>query len=80
MNKHYQIKSTKILHEYWERELRAEVFVTPARTFGCRFYKDNCWVKDEVYPSHSEIWAENAAENYVLGIKKVVPPYDNYYQ
>jgi hypothetical protein len=49
-------------------------------TFGCRFYKDDCWVKDEVYPSHSEIWAENAAENYVLGIKKVAPPYSNYYQ
>ena len=80
MNKHYQLKNVKKLHEFWEKDLREEVFLTPARTFGCRLYKDDCWGKDEIYPSHSEIWTENAAENYVLGIKKVVPPYDNYYQ
>ena len=41
------------------------------RGFGCRFFEDNVWVKDEVYTEHSEQYAEDAAENYVLGIKDV---------
>ncbi len=39
--------------------------------FGCRFFEDKLWIKDEVYTEKSEIYAENAAENYVLGIKNV---------
>ena len=39
--------------------------------FGCRFFEDKLWIKDEVYTEKSEMCAENAAENYVLGIKNV---------
>ena len=38
-------------------------------SWGVRFYKDNMWIKDEVYKNKSESYAESAAENYVLGIK-----------
>ena len=39
--------------------------------FGCRFFEDKLWIKDEVYTEKSEMYAENAAENYALGIKNV---------
>ena len=39
--------------------------------FGCRFFEDKLWIKDEVYTEKSEMYAENAAENYALGIKDV---------
>ena len=29
------------------------------------------WLLDEIYQEHSEFYAENAAENFVLGIKDV---------
>ena len=32
-------------------------------------WKDNVYQKDELYEGHSETYAENAAENYVLGVK-----------
>jgi len=37
--------------------------------WGCRFYEDYKVVKTEFYKGHSESYAENAAENYVLGVK-----------
>ena len=29
------------------------------------------WIKDEIYEGKSEMYAENAAENFALGIKDV---------
>ncbi len=37
----------------------------------CRFYVDNKVVKTEFYKGKSEAWAESAAENFVMGIKKL---------
>ena len=39
--------------------------------WGCRFWENNIWQKDEIYKGHSESYAESAAENYVEGIKNV---------
>jgi hypothetical protein len=39
--------------------------------WGCRLYKDGELKKTEFYRGHSEAYAEDAAENYVLGIKKI---------
>ena len=49
--------------------LKAMTFITEAGHFGVRFYKDGVWVLDEIYEGHSEEYAENAAENYVMEVK-----------
>ncbi len=64
------IKFEEHLHDYQNGNLRAEVY-SSEKGFGCRFFKDNLWVTDEVYEGHSEQYAEDAAENYVLGIKEL---------
>jgi len=55
---------------YVDGNLRADV-IKKNGNFGCRFYVDNKVVKTEWYPTKSESWAEDCAENYVLGIKKI---------
>ena len=59
-------------HKFWgdDNGLKADVGRT-GDSWGVRFYKNNMWVKDEVYKNKSESYAEDAAENYVLGIKDV---------
>ena len=58
---------------YYEKNRRADVVRTVGLNeknfFGVRFSIDNNVLGIEWYPEHSETWAENAAENYVLGIK-----------
>jgi hypothetical protein len=55
---------------YVDGNLRADV-IKKKGDFGCRFYVDNKVVMTEWYPTKSESWAEDCAENYVLGIKKI---------
>ena len=55
---------------YVDGELRADVIKLDGH-WGCRLYRENKVVKTEFYKGHSESYAENAAENYVLGIKKI---------
>lgn len=59
-------------HQFWGdgNGRKADVGRT-GDSWGVRFYKDNMWIKDEVYKNKSESYAESAAENYVLGIKDV---------
>ena len=59
-------------HQFWgdDNGRKADVGRT-GNSWGVRFYKDKMWVKDEVYKGKSESYAEDAAENYVLGIKDV---------
>ena len=63
------IEFDEILHSYMNENKKAEVGIRNG-TFGIRMWKNNVWLKDELYKGHSEIYAENAAENYVLGIKE----------
>ena len=60
------------LHTYANEDKRAEVWRTQDGQFGCRFYKANVHQTDELYEGHSEEYAENAAENYVFGIKTLL--------
>jgi len=65
------IHAEKLLSAYKQDNLRAETFVDTNGNFGARFYKDNVWQTDEIYEGHSETYADNAAENYVLGVKSL---------
>ena len=59
------------LSNYMQGKKTAETFVENG-IFGCNFYKKDKHIAKELYPGHSEAYAESAAENYVLGIKKIV--------
>lgn len=59
------------IHTYMSDSLKAQVWTTSEGHFGCRFWKDNIWLKDEIYKGHSEQYAEDAADNYVLGVKTI---------
>lgn len=63
----------KILSTYTDQTLglKAMTFITEDGHFGTRFYKKGVWQTDELYKGHSEEYAENAAENYVMEIKKL---------
>jgi hypothetical protein len=39
--------------------------------FVVEFYKDEVILNTEQYPAHSVGYAQDAAENYTLGIKKI---------
>ena len=59
-----------ILSTYRDGDLLAETFIDKG-DFGAIFYNKGEKIGEEKYIGHSECYAENAAENYVLGIKKV---------
>jgi len=67
------VTAEKLLSTYTDQtlSLKAETFVDINGNFGTRFFKDNVWQVDEIYEGHSEEYAENAAENYVMEIKKL---------
>jgi len=59
------------LSTYWNEGLRADTVLKDGH-YGARFYdKHGVIIKTEIYKGHSETYAENAAENYVFGIKVV---------
>lgn len=55
---------------YVEGNRRADV-IKKDGDWGCRFYVDNESIGVEWYPTKSESWAEDCAENYVMGIKNL---------
>lgn len=62
----------EFLHEYMdspEGTKTAKVFLNDTGHYGCLFYLNGNLVAEEIYEGKSEMWAENAAENYALGIK-----------
>ena len=65
-NNEYEIYST-----YEQNERVAHVVKHRASgSWGIHMFKDNKPGLIEYYPTHSETWAENCAENFVLGIKQ----------
>jgi|TARA_B100001939_G_C16719006_1_gene520369 hypothetical protein len=65
-------KAHKILSTYVNGDLMSETFLTEDRKhYGVRFYKNNVFIKDEIYKGKSESYAEDAAENYLYGIKTI---------
>ena len=56
---------------YVNGDLRADV-IYDGNSYGCKLYNsEGTVVKTEFYKGHSESYAEDAAENYVFGIKKI---------
>lgn len=63
----------QVMSEYWgdnNNGVRAEVIFN-GKEFGCRFYNQGTFIKEEYYTGHSEAYAESAAENYCQGIKQL---------
>ena len=53
---------------YVDGDRRADVIKLEGH-WGCRLWEEGELVKTEFYKGHSEMYAENAAENWVVGIK-----------
>lgn len=65
MNNEYKIYST-----YQENDKLAHVVKhIKSGSWGIHMFNKGKSGLIEYYPTKSELWAENAAENYVLGIK-----------
>jgi len=62
------IQFDEMLHEFLNNNRRAEVGIKDG-SFGIRMWENNLYQKDELFEGHSEVYAENAAENYVFGVK-----------
>ena len=64
MKKHY--------HTFQHESRTAEVWKTLSGHWATRHYKNNgagsVWEKDIIHKGKSEQWAEDAAENWVLGV------------
>ena len=61
---------TEFISEYKGQDKTAEVILNNG-VWGCNFYLGNELIKTELYEGHSESYAEDAAENYTLGIKQL---------
>ena len=55
---------------YVDGNRRADV-IKKDGDWGVKFYEDNKSIGIEWYPTKSEAWAEDCAENYVMGIKNL---------
>lgn len=64
------MKNKTTFSTYVNGDLKAET-IKVGTDFGCDYYKNAEFIKTELYKGHSEMYAENAAENYVFGIKKI---------
>ena len=53
---------------YVDGNRRADV-IKKDGDWGVKFYEDNKSIGIEWYPTKSEAWAEDCAENFVMGIK-----------
>lgn len=70
--KEQQVKKNNktVFSSYVQGDLKAETIKING-SWGCDYYSNSEFIKTEVYKGHSELYAENAAENYVFGIKKI---------
>ena len=68
MNNGGMIEFDEMYHEFRHENRKAEVGKLDGGG-GIRMWENQVWQKDELIPGHNELYAENAAENYVFGIK-----------
>lgn len=59
------------IHSFQLNDRFATVFQTPGGTYGIVMKKGGKIVGKELFPGHSESYAESAAENFVHGVKNV---------
>lgn len=65
-----EVISYEYHHTYVNGDRRADVVrKMPGGVWGIEMLKNNTFYKRELYEGHSENYAEDAAENYVFGIK-----------
>ena len=62
------IQFDEMIHTFIHENRKAEVGVKNGSQ-GIRMGENNVYKKDELYEGHSESYAEDAADNYVFGIK-----------
>lgn len=60
--------SNTLIAERQGQRLKAEFFETDGGS-GCRFFINEQLVKEENYTGHNISWAQDAAENWLDGIK-----------
>lgn len=65
--------ATKKITEFEDQNRKAVVYLdTREECYSVDFYENNSMIGTEQYPNKSIYWAEDCAENWVKGIKKVV--------
>ena len=57
-------------HEYMQNDKQAKVYITN-EGYEVDYYKGKKLLKTECLHTHSEQYAEDAAENFVIGIKQL---------
>ena len=65
--KNMMIQYDELLHEYSNEDRKCEVWVKDG-VFGIRKFLNNVWQEDKLIKDHNEMYAENAAENWVLRV------------
>ncbi len=64
----------KEISEYYDDEMfkRAVIFLdTKTDTFGIDYYKGKTMIDSENFPGYALCYVEDAADNWVRGIKKI---------
>lgn len=56
------------LHEFRNGDRWSQVYRTHEGNFLIRMFHNQVWVEDRVIKNHSESYAEDCAENFVLGV------------
>jgi hypothetical protein len=56
------------LHEFRNGDRWSQVYRTHEGNFLVRMFHKQVWVEDRVIKNHSESYAEDCAENFVLGV------------
>ena len=63
-------KEFEVFSSYVKGDLQADT-IKIGDDWGCAFYRSGEFIKTETYKGHSESYAEDVADNYVFGIKKL---------
>lgn len=65
--------TVRLISEFEEGNKRAIIFLDNKEDcFYVEFYENGSIIGTEQYPNKSINWAEDCAENWVMGIKKVI--------
>ena len=56
------------LHEFRNGDRWSQVYRTHEGNFLIRMFHNQVWIEDRLIKNHSESYAEDCAENFVLGI------------
>tara|TARA_R100001509_G_scaffold148162_1_gene105827 strand:+ start:110 stop:310 length:201 start_codon:yes stop_codon:yes gene_type:complete len=56
------------LHEFRMNDRWSIVYKTNEGNYLVRMFENQIWQEDRLIKDHSEVYAENCAENWVLGV------------